>query len=123
LTALQIENADRGTSLALYASVADTWWTRFRGLLGRPPLIRGEALLLRPCRAVHTRGMRYGIDVAFLDRRDRVLAMYHNLLPGRRTHWHWKAAAALELPAGALHAAGTREGDHIRWSSAPERHA
>ncbi|MGH9118620.1 MAG: DUF192 domain-containing protein [Acidimicrobiales bacterium] len=45
--------------------VADTWQSRRRGLLGRNA-IEG-AILLRPARGVHTLGMRFPIDVAFLD--------------------------------------------------------
>lgn len=58
-------------------------------------------------------GMRFPIDVAFLDRRGGVVASYHALAPGRRTRWHRAAADALELPAGTLAATGTVEGDTI----------
>ena len=123
MTALKVENPGRGTTLAIHVSVADSWWARFRGLLSHPPLLRGEGLLLRPCRAIHTHGMRYPIDVAFLDRDDRVTALYHNLMPGRSTRWHWKARAALELSAGTLGAAGTQVGDTLRWTPVTERTA
>jgi uncharacterized membrane protein (UPF0127 family) len=121
VTAVRVENPTRGTTLGIHVAVAESWWSRLRGLLNRPPLIRGEGLLLRPCKAIHMRGMRYGIDVAFVDRNDRVIALYHNLMPGRRTRWHWRAAAALELPAGTLHSAGTREGDVLTWTTVPGR--
>ncbi len=39
---------------------------RLRGLHAYPELVPGEALVIRPCRAVHTFGMSYDIDVAFL---------------------------------------------------------
>jgi uncharacterized membrane protein (UPF0127 family) len=49
----------------LPVEVASTRRARRRGLLGRDG-IEG-ALLLRPARSVHTVGMRFPIDVAYLD--------------------------------------------------------
>lgn len=93
--------------------IADRWWSRLKGLMGRSSLAPGEGLLLRPCRAVHMMGMRFPLDIAFLDTRGTVVATYPNLRPGARTGWHRQADGALELPAGTLAASGTREGDQI----------
>lgn len=108
-------NVTRGRVLGTWISVADRWWQRLRGLLGRSPLSTGAGLLLQPCRAVHMFGMRYAVDVAFLDRRGSVVAVYHRLAPGQRSRWHKGAAYALELPAGTLAMTGTREGDRLAW--------
>ena len=51
--------------------VADSVRDRLTGLLGRDGI--DGALLLRPARSVHTLGMRFAIDVAFLDGDLRVL--------------------------------------------------
>lgn len=110
---VEARNPARGTVLGGRVQVADRWWTRLRGLLGRPPLAMGEGLLIEPCRAVHMSGMKYPIDVAFLGRDGAVVALYPGLVPGARTRWHRAARSALELPAGTLAASGTREGDVI----------
>jgi uncharacterized membrane protein (UPF0127 family) len=101
-----------GTRVAL----ADRWWLRLRGLIGRSGLEPGEGLILRPCRAVHMAWMSFPLDVAFLDRRGGVVATYHALAPGARTRWHSDAADALELPAGTLAGSGTVEGDTIVYT-------
>jgi uncharacterized protein len=106
-------NPARDTILASRAGVADRWWLRLMGLSGRAGLAPGEGLLLTPCRAVHMYGMRFPLDVAFLDRSGAVLALYRGLAPRERTRWHRKATYALELPAGTLDATGTVEGDTI----------
>ncbi len=106
----------RGPVLGDRIGVADGWWSRLKGLLGRQGLEAGEGLLLEPCRAVHLLGMRFPLDVAFLDRDGTVVAAYPSLPPGARTGWHRRAASALELPAGTLAASGTREGDQIVWT-------
>lgn len=113
---LRAENQARGTVLGTRIGLADRWWYRLRGLLGRASLEEGEGLLLRPCRAVHMAWMAFPLDVAFVDERGGVVASYRSLEPGGRTRWHSNAADALELPAGTLTATGTVEGDTIVYT-------
>lgn len=89
-------------------------WERLRGLLGRPPLARGEGLLIEPCPSIHTVGMGYPIDIAFLDRTLRVVHRVSSLPPWRFAGCA-RAYAALELSAGALDAAGIAVGDQLEW--------
>ena len=110
---LRAENVARGAVLGTSIDLADHWWNRLKGLLGRGALEAGEGLLLRPCRAVHMLGMKTSLDIAFLDPAGRVVALYPELRPGARTRWHGTARDALELPPGTLAATGTREGDTI----------
>lgn len=80
--------------------VAATPWRRLRGLLGCRELAPGTGLLLIPCRAIHTVGMRFPIDVVFLTRAG-VVTRARTAPPGRLLVWGgWAAAMALEVPAG-----------------------
>ena len=110
---VRIVNRVNGAVLGDHVGAAEWWWQRLRGLLGRPPLEAGEGLLLTPCRAIHMAGMKYPLDVAFLDRQDTVVAVYPGIAPGRRTRWHASARSALELPVGTLAATGTQVGDTL----------
>ncbi|MEI7880862.1 MAG: DUF192 domain-containing protein, partial [bacterium] len=47
--------------------VADTFWKRSIGLMGKPGLKAGQGLLLSPCGSIHTCFMRFPIDIIFLD--------------------------------------------------------
>lgn len=76
--------------------VARTMFARVRGLLGTPR--SAEALLLVPCCDIHTFGMRYAIDIAFIDGNGHVLKAYRNLEPGCRLRCR-AARAALERAA------------------------
>ena len=116
---LRVLNLDRDAVLGTRVGLADGWWSRGRGLLGRRALHSGEGLLLTPCRSVHMFGMRFPLDVAFLDGEGTVVGQYPDLAPWRRTRWHRAARHALELPAGTLAATGTAPGDRVTW--APER--
>lgn len=110
-----VENPSRERSLGDRISVADRSWTRLRGLLGRPEPTRGEGLLIVPSRGVHMFGMRYPLDVLLLDHEGRVVALYPELAPWRKTRIHRDAHMALELPAGSIERTGTRIGDVLDW--------
>ncbi len=79
--------------------LAATPWSRVRGLIGRASLEPDEALLIEPCRRVHTFGMRFAIDAVFCDRAGRVLAV-ETLRPWRVSPFVRGAHMCIELPAG-----------------------
>ncbi len=83
---------------------------RRRGLLGRGG-IEG-ALLLSPASSVHTFGMRFAIDVAYLDRDSRVLAV-RTMPPGRVGLPRPRARHVLEAEAGAMQRWGVRPGARV----------
>ena len=113
---VRVVQAESGVHLADRTAVAATWWTRMRGLLGRPALSPGEGMLLLDCGSVHTVGMGYAIDVAFLDRDGGVVHTIGRLAPGRLGLGGPRAVHALELPAGRLDETGTVPGTHLHWS-------
>jgi uncharacterized protein len=100
--------------------VADRPWARMRGLLGRSELPRGEGVILRPARSVHTFFMRFAIDVVFLDTNDVVVDVVHELRP-------WRAAgvkgarSVVELAAGEAAARGIKPGSKLMVESAESR--
>jgi uncharacterized protein len=119
MRSVRVANRTRGILLGTRVAVADRWWLRLRGLLGRPPLTQGEGMLLRPCKAVHMAGMAVPLDVGFLDADGRLIAVYPELPPRARTRWHRGARQALELPAGTFAATGTGIGDLLETTSSP----
>ena len=109
-------NVTRKAVLAEQLEWAGTSGERRRGLLGRERFAAGGGLYLAPCQWVHMFGMRFAIDVAFLARDGRVLAVHHGLRPGRISKLVWRADGALELPAGVLAATGTQVGDRVEMA-------
>jgi uncharacterized protein len=79
--------------------VAESFRSRLLGLAWRPRSQAGPGLLIPRCASVHTFGMRFALDVYFLDRRGRVLSVRRGV-PPRRVLWHHGASAILEIPAG-----------------------
>ena len=102
---------------------AETILERLRGLLGRSSLPEGEAMLLEPCRAIHTVGMRFPIDVLFLDGGGRVVRAAERIRPNRLMEAAWRAKRALKLPAGRIAATGTSVGHqvHLQTGSGTDR--
>lgn len=62
---------------------------------------------------MHTFGMRFDIDVAFLDGDGRVVHLVRGLRPGRLTRWSLRGRTVVEMPAGALEASCTGKGDLV----------
>ena len=112
---VQVTNSTRGRELGGRVILADWFWPRLRGLIARPRIEPGEGLMIVPCRGVHMYLMTYPIDVALMNRDGEVVAMYRELAPGARTHWHGDAHHALEVPAGMLAETHTTLGDRIAW--------
>ena len=94
--------------------VARDFRTRLRGLAWRDRASAGPGLLFPRCGSVHTFGMRFALDVYFLDECGRVLAVRRRV-PPRRVVWHRGASAILEIPAA--------EGGRVRAARALDRNA
>jgi uncharacterized protein len=108
-------NRTRDTYLATSLAVANTHWTRFRGLLGlRPDDFRnGYGLWIVPCHGVHTLGMGFPIDVVYLDHNRAVVHVQSELMPWRFAPIRAQAASVLELPIRTAAETRTAIGDKI----------
>jgi tetratricopeptide (TPR) repeat protein/uncharacterized membrane protein (UPF0127 family) len=98
---LRLLRQDTGAVVVESLEVADTSWTRFKGLQWRRGLPAGSGLLLVPCPGVHTGFMRFPIDVVLLDRRGVVLAVQRQVEPWHMVMPAQGSYAVLEVPAGS----------------------
>jgi uncharacterized membrane protein (UPF0127 family) len=110
LRKLKITNS-KGAVLADRAAIADTGAKRRTGLLKHSKLEPGDGLLIRT-EGVHTFGMKFPIDVAFLSKSKRILKIRPNMVRGRIA-LSLRAHSVLELPAGTLESTGTLTGDQL----------
>lgn len=93
--------------------MAASWLQRLRGLLFYSPLSADEGLWLTPCRSIHTVGMRYALDVVFVDRSRVVRAVHANVRPVRACAGPRAKLDTLELPAGRIRQTGLSVGDEL----------
>jgi uncharacterized membrane protein (UPF0127 family) len=109
-----VANQTRGTVLADRADMANTSATRRKGLLKHTGLEPGEGLWIAPCEGVHTFGMKFTIDVVFLNKNKKVVKTSPNMVK-RRIAFSFRAYSVLELPAGTLALTGTVAGDQLEF--------
>jgi uncharacterized membrane protein (UPF0127 family) len=119
----QAFNKTRQIYLATSLALADTHWTRLRGLVGASPgdFGNGCGLWIVPCRGVHTLAMRFPIDVVYLDRSQTVIYVEKGLQPWRFAPVRLQAASVLELPCRTVTGTGTALGDKIEITLAEEK--
>jgi uncharacterized membrane protein (UPF0127 family) len=98
---LELRTAD-GRFIARRVHMACSFRSRCIGLLRRRSMPEQEGLLLMPGGSVHTLGMRFNIDVVFLSRQMRVLALAENVAPWRIVIAPEGTARVLELAAGRI---------------------
>jgi uncharacterized protein len=113
----KVSNLTRQAVIATRVEVADRGAKRRKGLLGRNGLGPGEGLWIVPCESVHTVGMRFPIDLVYLDRKKRVRKVRTNVPPWRVSAC-FSAHSVIELAAGAATASKTQTGDQLAFSPA-----
>lgn len=110
---MAIYNVTKGIQLTQKVALADNVLARSAGLLGTTQPDPDKALYLVPCKAVHTYGMKYSLDLVFLDTQGKVVKVVENLRPNQMTSLVPGANCALEFSPNTL-AAGTIEvGDEL----------
>lgn len=111
----QARNTTRDMCLATSVAIADSHWTRLRGLLGLSAhdFGNGRGLWIVPCHGVHTLGMGFAIDAVYLDGNMNVIHVASELRPWRFAPVRAEAASVLELPCHKALETGTAVGDKI----------
>jgi uncharacterized membrane protein (UPF0127 family) len=113
---MPVINVTKKTWLATKVRKADNFLTRLVGLLKRTNLGPEEALWLIPSKGIHTIGMKFPIDVVFLDKSNVVLGIISELVPYRISGVRLRGYSVLELPKGTLKKSRTEVGDQLEIS-------
>lgn len=95
---------------------AQSFRSRFLGLMFRKNLDRGFGLLLNPCNSIHMMFMRFAIDVVYLDKNFRIKKLVKNLKPWIGFSMCLKASSTLEIAAGEIDRLGLKAGQSIKKS-------
>ena len=94
--------------------MADTSAKRRTGLLKHSSLEPGSGLWIVPSESVHSFGMKFAIDLVYLDRKKKVRKIRKEMVP-RRISACLTAHSVLELPVGAIDASRTEPGDQLEF--------
>lgn len=105
----------RGAPVVDRITRARTISARLVGLLANSGLPPGRGLHISPCRAVHTWGMRFDLDLVFLDREEVVVRICRDVPPWRIAWGGPRARSVVEIAAGWLPRAALAPGDQVQW--------
>jgi uncharacterized protein len=118
---LVVERATDGARLWT-VEVADSWLSRLRGLIARPPLRAGQGLYFPGTNSIHMLFMGFAIDCVFVrpvpgvPTAHEVVSVRPNLRPWTGVVWFVRhARGAIELSAGSAAQAGINVGDRLSF--------
>jgi uncharacterized protein len=111
---MKLVNQSNGRILADHLLVANTFWTRLRGLMFTSSLPSNSAMHITPCRSVHTFFMNYAIDVVYLDADFQIVAIDKTMVPRKFGKLHKGAVSVVELPAGKAADTETKVGQYLK---------
>jgi uncharacterized membrane protein (UPF0127 family) len=111
--AYYVFNKTRESFLGLGVSCADSPSGRLRALLGKLRITQGGGLWLVPSRGIHTIGMRFPIDVIYLNADHQVIHMVEHLRPFRFSPNYRDSSSLLGLPAHTIYASQTKLADRL----------
>ena len=109
-----VKNSSReGTVIGNRIQIADSFLDKFFGLMGRRHMLFGTGLLLQPCSSIHTCFMSIPIDVLYISKDRKILAIDKVLEPWRIGTIKFGTSMVLELPPGTAAASGIEVGDQL----------
>lgn len=83
--------------------IADSFFSRLKGLMGKNTIKDDEGLLIRPCNSIHTFFMKFNLDIAFIDKNFIVLEIYRDLAPNKLSKIYKKSKFVIESKTGSLY--------------------
>src|SRR4030043_657923 len=98
---MPIINLTKDPSYPVVLSLAGSFFSRLVGLLGTAEKGQ-ESLHIVPCNSIHTFGMKYPVDILFLDRAESVVKMISCMKPNRTACSPPSVHSVIELPAGYI---------------------
>src|ERR1035437_8090550 len=95
--------------------LAEGFWARAVGLLGRRVMPQQRALFFPHCGCVHTFGMRFALDLVFVRADGTVDAVRRGVRPWRIAWGTRRSDAVYELAAGARPSDAPPPGEPLAW--------
>ena len=97
--------------ISRYPLFAKSFMQRLTGMLTRRFSDSFDGIVFRNCNAIHTLGMKFDIDVLFINPENQITALYERVKPWKSCGAKCFRATAIELPAGTIAKYGVKCGD------------
>lgn len=112
---MKIYNTSQNNLIAGAAKTANNFVSRSIGLILRVDIKNDEALIIKPCNSIHTFFMKFDIDVIFVSKKNKVIAIYEKVKPFRILPIHLNSHYVIELKAGVAKAKNIQKNDVISF--------
>lgn len=112
-----VTDITKGIQILESAEMADSFTTRLKGLTGRMQLEESCGMIIKPCRSIHMIGMRFDIDVLFVNKNEEICHIIAPLKRMKISPYIAKAKYVIECPAGTVHDKNIEVGDKVGISS------
>lgn len=109
----KVVNLSKNTILGEKVKLADTFGSRFLGLMFRKTLNEGEGLIVKPCNSIHMFFMQFPLDIIFVDKNNTVIYLIEGIRPWKISKIVRYSKYVIELPAGTISKTKTEVGDKI----------
>ncbi len=111
---LRVDNITRQATIIERGRVADTFWTRLKGLMGVRQLAVGDGLLITASNGIHTHFMAIPIDVFYVNADNIVIDIDIAMQPWRIGRPRRGTCAVIEAPVGTVVRTGSMAGDKLK---------
>lgn len=98
----------------IQAEYANSFFTRFCGLMGKGKLPKGKGMIFDATSSIHMLFMRFAIDAVFLDKDRKILSIHKSLRPWTGLAICMKAYYVIELGEGEAERLGFKTGEKIK---------
>ena len=112
---LRVRRIEDGSLILEKTHHAKRFLQRLLGLLGRVGLSPDEGMLFEPGGSIHTFGMKFPIDVLFLDKDGAILGKNKDVLPNRFCIAPSKTRFVLEMASNTIQAHDLEIGHILKW--------
>ena len=110
---VKVNNISRDSDLISAGRMANNPWTRLRGLIGVRQLPEGQGIVIEPCHGVHCMFMSIPIDVVYVDKLHRVVALDKGMQPWAVGKIYRESHYVVEVPVGTIERTQTEVGDQL----------
>lgn len=111
-----IRNSTNGKVICSNELIAETFWQRLTGMTIRKFSSELDGIVFFNCNAIHTFGMKFKLDVLFVDTVDmRIVSIHNNVKPWKSIMAGRKKCLTIELPAGTADENLCKTGDILEF--------
>jgi len=112
---MKLINKTRDKILAENLIVADNFFSRSKGLLGKKSLPDNEALLIIPCSSIHSFFMKFEFDAVFLNKKNEIVYIIQGMQAWRTSKICLEAHSVIELSSGKIRETFSEVGDFLEF--------